>query len=224
MRKFLAIGAIAAASLLVIALLALAAPAPVHADGLVKQARNTGSVPYQGVYLGVQAGVVNVNTEVAASGLAIDGLAGSSAIYGAQVGYDRRFGKVVLGVFGEFNKADAKFEVSPGLLSAKLGNQWTAGARAGLVVNGALPYVFVGHTWSETDIAFGGTSISSKNIQGWTGGAGIDLAVRDGWVAGLRYAYTRFDNEDLLGLGVLNLQRDQHAFTGKLVYQIDFLR
>jgi len=181
---------------------------------------------HQGFYVGVQAGVGFANTDVGLTGtpLSIEGLSGQGAIYGAHTGYDHRIGRIVFGAFGEFNRQDLSFDVKPEILNAKLGDSWTLGLRAGVVVAEALPYVFAGHTWTDSEISLLGTQLTSNRLNGWTGGAGVDLPLTQNIYLGVRYAYTRYDNEDLLGLGFLNLEREQHAVTARASVKFDVLK
>ena len=183
-------------------------------------------VDHRGLYVGLQAGYGFAKTDVGLTGtpLSIEGLAGSGAVYGAFAGYQLRFGDVVVGPFVEWAHQDLKFEVQPALLKASIGDTWTVGGQLGWAFGKTLPYVFAGYSWADADIAVLGTAITSTHLNGVTAGAGIEFVVAPGLKVGGRYAYTRWENEDLLGLGVVGLERDQHVVTGRLSYQVDLLK
>jgi len=183
-------------------------------------------VTHQGVYLGIHGGYGFANQELGLTGtpLSIDGLSADGGIAGGHLGYDHRIAFVTFGPWVEWTHRKLDFSVNPGILSATIGDSFAVGARLGLPVGNALPYLLVGHTWTEAEIALLGTQITSTNLKGWQFGGGIDYVAWHGLNFGLRYAYTRLENEDILGLGFLNVERDIHEVTARASYKIDFLK
>ena len=185
------------------------------------------NVNFSGFYAGIHGGISfgKTDLEVTGSPLAVNGLGSDGAVGGFHLGYDHQMGNIVVGVLGEWNPlGNTKFEIAPGLLSYELGDSWMVAGRLGVVVGTALPYVFAGYTSTEADLSSLGTSIDSHRLTGPTFGGGVDLMVMDSFMLGARYAYTKYDGEDLLGLGFINLDTEQHKAEVRASYKLTFDR
>lgn len=174
-----------------------------------------------GFHIGVQGGVSFANTEVSAGGLGIDGLGAEGSFAGIHVGLDYQLpgSAVVLGVFGDYSWQKVEFSVTPALLNASLEETYTIGARAGVVVGNAMPYLLVGYTSAETAASFLGTSVSSPTLTGWTAGGGIEFDVAPNVMLALEARYTRFDTETVAS--VIALDTDQLSAMARLSYRFN---
>jgi len=123
---------------------------------------------------------------------------------GVQAGYNVQYDWVVVGIEGDFSGANvtgANIFSGPFCCGntgrAKVDWFSTLTGRAGVTVDHALLYVKGGVAWAGDKFYNGPTSataIFSTNVTriGWTGGAGIEYAIRRNWSAKLEYDYMDF--------------------------------
>jgi len=141
---------------------------------------------------------------------------------GVQVGYNRQFGNLVLGIEWDFDwtSIDASGVVTiPGLgggLQASADTEWitTLAGRIGLAMDRTLVYVKVGGGWvrseaSITQLATGSTLTASHTDSGWLVGAGFEYAFTPNWTAKFEY--------DFLGLG----DKTFAGFAGTRAFELD---
>lgn len=173
-----------------------------------------------GFHVGIQGGMSMANTEVSAGLLGIDGLGAEGMVAGIHVGADYQLpgSMVVVGAFADYSWQDVEFSVSPNLLSASLKETYTLGARAGVAVGNAMPYLLVGYTSAETDASFlGVAATNTPTLTGWSFGGGIEFDVAPSIVLAGEYRHTKFDTENIGG--VVNLDADQQTFLARISYR-----
>lgn len=173
-----------------------------------------------GFHIGIHGGMSMANTELSAGGLSIDGLGAEGTVAGIHVGADYQLpgSAIVVGAFADYNWQDVEFSISP-VLSASLKESYTLGARAGVVVGSAMPYLLVGYTSAETSAEFGGVSVANTpTLTGWTWGGGIEFDVAPNIVLAGEYRFTKFDTETIGGF--VNLDTDQHTAMVRLSYRV----
>jgi len=158
--------------------------------------------------VGVQAGYSLANTELGIGGASIDGLGSHSTRpdVGARVGCDLTAGMFRFGAFGEWNNQDVTFSVNPGLFSASLGNSYSLGGRAGLVVGSA--YIYGGAAWTHTDVDWSIPSpLLPDHVQGIMYLGGIEIPLRERFSLALETRNIRYDSEKIGG--VVDLKTEQ---------------
>jgi outer membrane immunogenic protein len=117
---------------------------------------------------------------------------------GATVGYNHQMGHFVLGVEGDFDWADVKYETPlfAGTLTLKNDYFITAAARLGYAFDRALLYGKVGAAWTrdkyDADDGLGGTATASNNRTGWMLGVGLEYAIWQNLSAKIEYDYLMF--------------------------------
>jgi len=184
------------------------------ADLSTKNSRDNyvGRKSWAGFYVGADVGYET-------SELSVDGtpfsLGGGGALAALRAGYDVQPGgrPLVLGAFGavgttelEYNSVDAEVDVF-----------YEVGARAGIAIGNALPYVFAGYQWRD----FGDVGGEALNLDGWFGGAGIELALGGGFSTKIEGRYS-LREESVSALGTTtDLEDDAVSATVGLVYKIN---
>jgi len=114
----------------------------------------------------------------------------SGLLGGARVGYDQALGRIVVGVFGDYNWSAVE----------GLDGQWLAAARAGFIVAPrTLLYGLVGYGQSDYD---------GVDFKGITVGGGVEFAVSDNVFLGLEYQHAFYDTETLVNTPNLKIEAD----------------
>lgn len=177
--------------------------ADVFGKGSTKDGEEFFSAPtvvnWSGFYVGTQIGgsFAVLGDEAGQGGISIDGILG-----GGRMGFDFARGRFLVGVFGEYNWSGAALEIG-GETALEKNHEWTAGARAGVIVAPrTLVYVLGGFTQTE----FGGPETYysdswTKTVDGWTAGGGIEFVAAGNLSLGLEATHTWYDENDLLGDG-----------------------
>lgn len=134
----------------------------------------------------------------------IDGVNSSGLVGDGRIGFDVARGRFLFGVFGSygFNQMETDASIA-GLGSASIekGEEWSAGARAGILVNPrTLAYILAAYT--QTDYEFGiagGGSSSSREItfDGVTVGGGVEFAVTNNVFLGIEGTHTFYGKETI---------------------------
>jgi outer membrane immunogenic protein len=198
--------------LMAVALLLMSAPAGAadlgksNVDSVFTPAK---SVNWTGFYVGGQVGYGNTahNLEVTATdnkdtmSAFVDGLNGSGIFAGGTIGADLQRGKMVFGVFADYNfsaveaTAGASYNSVEMLkASAKDGDSWLVAARMGYLVNDhSLIYVLGGYGQQDMTyaVSMAGSADYSKDVtfSGWTLGAGGEVAITNNIFLGLEYQH-----------------------------------
>lgn len=115
---------------------------------------------------------------------------------GATVGYNMQYGRMVLGVEGDFDFADMTgFVAANGcgagcsLRSNALG---TARGRIGYTVDRFLPYFTAGLAYGHLRMAQIGVGTASKWQAGYTVGAGMETAILPAWTVKGEYLFVNY--------------------------------
>lgn len=140
---------------------------------------------------------------------------------GAQAGYNRQFGRLVVGVEGDVQRADIRGswprrfgDSNPvNWITADMRVDWfgTLRGRLGYAHDRALLYVTGGlaaaHARYDMRLEFradGGVADlhSDKTKLGWVVGAGLEYALTSNWSAKLEYQYLHFGSETFTGVRI----------------------
>lgn len=146
----------------------------------------------------------------------LDGLNSHGIVGGAQIGYDQQMGRFVIGVFGSYDlsgmettgtiasisNTDVAYDVS----SIEKGDEWSVGARAGLLVNQrTLVYLLAAYSQTEYDFkgvdGVGDAFSKATTFDGVSVGGGIEFALTQNVFLGLEYAHTFYGEETVLDTG-----------------------
>ncbi|HVZ35829.1 MAG TPA: outer membrane beta-barrel protein [Polyangiaceae bacterium] len=175
---------------------------------------------WTGFYAGLHGGYSFASTEVGLNNtpFSVDGLSAQGFSGGVQVGFDYQVPgtHLVPGVFADFTWGSVEFDVNPNLVHAKLGESWTVGGRLGWEMGKVMPYILAGYTETESELSAGTAFTSSPTLKGWTFGGGVEWMLVNNVSLAAEYRYTKYDSEDLLGLGIVNLDTEQHSVMARL--------
>ncbi len=176
---------------------------------------------FTGVYIGIHGGMDLSSTEVGLGGLGIDGLSGNGEAYGIHGGFDLhvRGTPIVIGIMADWTESNARFAVSPGLLSADLEESWAVVGRIGYAHGHVLPYVLAGYTEADVSAKILGTSIGGTKLEGWVFGGGVEFALNGGLSLALEYRFTDFDKLNFGGPGGLDLETERHQVMAAVRYK-----
>ena len=116
----------------------------------------------------------------------------SGAIGGVQAGYNWQFGQFVFGGETDIQASGADDTFAPW----KFSNPWfgTVRARGGVAMGNVMLYGTLGlayGTLKAQSTTFGATE--SHTSAGWTGGAGLEVALAGNWTARAEYLYVNLD-------------------------------
>lgn len=137
----------------------------------------------------------------------LNGLDTSGVTGGGQLGFDLQRGRFVFGIVGSYDLSGAETTVSLGSTEIKAiekGDEWSLGARAGLLVNPrTLAYILAAYTESEFSFAGIGDNGGTKDItfSGLTVGGGIEFAVTNNIFLGIEGTHTFYGEEKLFDTG-----------------------
>ena len=165
------------------------------------------------------------STSIASADL--NGLGGTGGFGTVQVGYDKQLDQhFVVGAFFDYDFDDIGSKVSAKLFSKSysasvtLTNSWTAGGRAGYLVNpNTLVYGLAGYTEAHFDMPKGA---QKSDFSGWTAGAGIETNLGGSWFLKGEYRFTQLDRETVYSskigyYGNLKITDQPDIQTGRLV-------
>lgn len=130
--------------------------------------------------------------------------------YFARAGYDQQMGNFVVGIMGEFGRAEIRdsqtaFSTTPAnyVFNRELDWQANVRGRAGYATNGALFYVAGGPSYAKIDRSFTSTNTANSftefgddHLWGVSGGGGVEVKVTSNLTFGLEYMYSRFNDDD----------------------------
>jgi outer membrane immunogenic protein len=186
------------------------------------------SVPksWTGVYVSGGIGGHFVNHELSVANFAsLDGISAQGVFGTVGGGADLQAGRLVFGVFGDFDFSDAstelKFPALASTASVDLNHVWTVGARAGLLVTPAtLAYVLAGY--SEAEFEASGTGLASgfkgsETLTGYTLGAGLETQIGGGFSLKGEYRWTNLDD---IKIGGVNVDTDVQSVRAVVSYKL----
>lgn len=171
---------------------------------------------YAGIFGGVSTGDFEYGLDAPAPippGVGFD-VNGGGGIAGIQVGADYQFDQFVVGAVADIALSNHRAELSVSLggpavdLSSTLTYMGTIRARAGFTFDNLLAYAHGGVAFGKTEQEFAGAAIpglDDVNRVGFTVGAGIEYAVTENISLQTEYAYTSFDDEELISSGGVSL-------------------
>lgn len=135
----------------------------------------------------------------------------NKAEYAVRVGYDARYGNIVMGVLVEGSKNDSTdsvtaFSTTPAGYSFTRGIDYAVSARArigfapghrGLMyVTGGPSYARIKHDFSTTNTANSFTAINpDKMVLGYQAGGGAEVVLGGGLTLGMEYLYNRYKDD-----------------------------
>jgi outer membrane immunogenic protein len=197
---------------------------------------------WTGLYVGVHAGGGWADADWNHSQTAIPNepisASPSGLVGGAQIGFQKQWGRWLAGVELSYSGADLDETVKSAAVtdrsrSVDINNIFLAGVRLGYVMDRSLIYVKGGYANAEVEISSNVistgqlTSSSSKRENGWNIGAGWDYALTPNVTLGLQYDFISLDGSDRLnvqapGLATthhLDVDADIHTVTARLNYK-----
>lgn len=134
-----------------------------------------------------------------------------AAEYAVRLGYDARYGDIVMGVMVEGAKSDATdsttaFSTTPASYSFTRGIDYAVSARArigyapghrGLMyVTGGPSYAKINHSFTTTNTANSFTPVNpDKMVLGWQAGGGAEVVLGGGLTLGMEYLYNRYHDD-----------------------------
>jgi outer membrane immunogenic protein len=171
---------------------------------------------WTGFYLGAGGGAGAINSDIKAEATLFKSLTGTAEANGiggmggfgtVQVGYDRQLDQhFIVGAFFDYDfasidsklSADLAFKgntIIGGSASFNLTDSWTAGGRAGYLVNAnTLVYGLAGYTEAQFDLPKGA---HNGTFTGWTAGAGIETNLGGSWFLKGEYRFTQLDRQTI---------------------------
>ena len=131
--------------------------------------------------------------------------------YAARVGYDARYGDIVMGVMVEGSKSDANdsataFSSTPAgySFSRKIDYAITARARVGyapgnrglMYLTGGPSYAKINHGFTTTNTSNSFTEVNDdKMVLGFQAGAGAEVVLGGGFTLGMEYLFNRYKDD-----------------------------
>lgn len=184
------------------------------------------AVQAQNCHLGAQAGSSIASASISAPSIpaTLDGLGARSRTpdFGLHAGCDVKVaGPITLGIWGQHIWKDTAFSagIGPFSFSSSLGNAYSFGGRAGYVLpNGSMPYVLAGYTVSDLNYSMPLTGVPSS-LRGWTGGAGFETPLGNGFSLALETTCTRFSEADLIP-SLATIRADQISAMARINFNI----
>jgi len=156
-------------------------------------------INWNGCYFSAGGGATFAKSHVSTAAGNIDlGLSGGN--FDGRIGCDRTIGKGILfGVFGELGglrDVNGTVNAVSGTSIAQRYN-WKVGARTGVEIGNAMPYVLAAFTHEDVEI-----SGPTKGLDGGTVGAGVEIKIPDSnWRIALEGSYSVFEDANLLVAG-----------------------
>lgn len=183
------------------------------------------------VYVTAGIGVANFNTDVGVMApgpvAGVDGL-GADGIFGSLGGgVDMSLGgKMVVGVFADYDFHTAEFKAGAGSLSlsSKIKDQWTVGGRLGYrIMDPTLVYGLFGYTQARyDDINVGGGVFSPGSFNGYVVGAGIETEMSKTISLALEYRHSMFEDKSYAIGGPIALNLDPTEDSVRGVIKLKF--
>jgi outer membrane immunogenic protein len=249
------------------------APGALAADMPVKAPAAAYTAPYNwtGLYVGGTAGgawtkgdvsldtvngtpaLVRTGDIASVNALGSANLSGSSAIFGAKLGYNHQWGSYVAGLEADyssfhFNKSahttgnpfiSPAYAFGSAEFDTNVSTSWlaTVRARVGYAVDRAFFYGTAGaafakvdfsntyHAFSPLGLGFDDEAISaSKTKVGWVAGAGIDYALTTNWIVSVEYLHVDLGSIETSGLLTTQFGAPNATFTFSTKLTSDIVR
>jgi len=211
-RKFAAGGTVMVAAV-------MASIGMAQADGAAarKAAPVAAPTSWSGLYFGAQAGWSWSDVEsdfVTAAGVPLgfnDSVHHDAGIVGGQIGIQHQFGHIVVGIEASsafaYNDDYANVNCPNELRTCgkRLENVLSVGPRVGWAMGKWMPYLTGGYAsahYGHKSFDNGFPNVTNvrqfgDRFSGWYVGAGVDMALAQGWTVGLEYRHYDFDSETI---------------------------
>jgi outer membrane immunogenic protein len=127
----------------------------------------------------------------------LNGIGGQGVIGTVEVGYDRQVGRIVGGIFFNYDFSDvgSKLRAGGGSIKADLDSTWSAGGRLGYLVNpNTLIYALAAYTEANFDLPAG---VKNPTFAGYSVGGGFETKLGGSWFLKAEYRFSQFDTETL---------------------------
>ncbi len=196
------------------------------ADLPVKASPSAAPTPFasswDGLYFGgnVGFGSTDFNASASVFGLSAgESVTGSGIVGGVQLGYNKQFGMMVIGVETDFD--GSSMSNSTGGTETKLPWFGTARARFGvLIVPSLLAYGTGGVAYGHAEVSGQNFSFTTPGV-GWTAGAGLQYALTPQWSISAEYLHIDLDGP-ALGVGPLNITTKATTDLGRATLNYKF--
>jgi opacity protein-like surface antigen len=150
----------------------------------------------------------------------------SGALGGPTLGYNAQFGSsVVAGIEGDYSWSSVKDEISVACIPdchERIPYFATVRARLGYAAGGYLAYVTGGGAFTRfKDTQAGVVNLGSKNVTGWTVGAGLESMIAGGWSWKAEYLFADFGHPEAINIGGGRERHDlsEHIFRVGINYR-----
>jgi len=133
--------------------------------------------------------------------LNLDGLSSEGALGTLTLGYDHQISPgILVGIFGDYTFGDLEHETSVlgglGKVESSLGDNWSIGARIGLIRDKTLWYAMAGYTESDLDWSLsvlGGEVSGGETLSGYFVGLGVEHQIFNNVSLKLDYRFYDYD-------------------------------
>ncbi|MGA7325965.1 MAG: outer membrane beta-barrel protein [Rhodomicrobium sp.] len=190
--------------------------ADVYSSGGMKDAPFAiAETSWTGFHVGLGLGGAAVNHDIIADSVELNGVGGTGIFGTVELGYDRQFGRIVAGIFFNYDFANLSSDLkSGGVESAKLNDMWSAGGRIGYLVNpDTLAYFLAAYTQASFDMP---ASYRSITPDGYSLGGGLETKLGGNWSLKGEYRFTVL-NTDTLSSSCPRVTDQADIQTGRLV-------
>lgn len=164
---------------------------------------------WTGCYVGLQGGYAIADHDVSVPGLvSLDGISGEGFQGGPTAGCDLQFDRFVVGAFADYSFRNVDTSASLFGASATVGfeDAWSVGGRAGVLLTpDTLVYGLA--AYQHTEVNDLGTGLLS-DLDGWAGGAGIEVGFSPGWSLRGEYRYVAYEDAKIGGF--VDLDSSEH--------------
>ena len=188
-------------------------------DGPIAVVENT----WTGFYVGVGLGGAAVNHDITISdrwgdSAELNGIGGTGIFGTVEVGYDRQFGRIVGGIFFDYDFADlsSDFKIDgTTVASIKLNDMWSVGGRIGYLVNpDTLAYFLAAYTQANFDLPSG---LRGGNPDGYSLGGGLETKLGGNWFLKGEYRFTVLNTDTIFSSYCYRVTDQTDIQTGRLV-------
>ena len=208
-----------AAGLATLAAAVIAGVGIAQADGAAarKAAPVAAPTSWSGLYFGAHAGWAWADVDsdfVTADGVRLginDSVERDAPVVGGQIGIQHQFGHIVVGI-----EASATFAYENGYgnvtcpdvvtrtCGKRFDNVLSVGPRVGYAMGKWMPYLTGGYASAEiahksfvTGHGTNNVHLFGERFDGWYVGAGVDMAIAQGWTVGLEYRHYDFGSDTI---------------------------
>jgi outer membrane immunogenic protein len=164
---------------------------------------------WSGGYAGATIGGGFVTHDVAYPGaLDFNGIGAQDVIGGFVAGYDKQIGKLVIGVYGDYDFSNVKSTLSISGINASLDldHTWSLGARGGILLSSStLLYGTVGYGEAEFKLSGIPYAGYDHTYKGLTLGGGVESYLGAGFTGRIEYRWYDLDTDsNIQGSGLNN--------------------